>query len=613
MSSFKRMAKEKSIIQSTLIKVSIIIFIIFLIAYFYFAKNYWEKQLFEDKCELLSVISELQNKLQANYVEIKEYKQEEVPIDKKLSRISAVLKPSINSLSQNHPEVSIGYYDAELGKTIISTNELNSRISDSSQYFKCYETGAVEFFTDESIVNWDGRGVMAVTAPVYYSNKIVGHIWANYVPNDNFLYSIIGNGQSTNGYGLFLVICLILWLWLLIYLRKNMEYIKKELEIFSYSITSNSSDYGPLITEKLPELKPVLHKIQSYTSELKNLNNELQKSRDNLIAIMEGITDIFYSLDDDWRFIFINSQGKKCFNKEHSELIGEKIWEVMPEIAETTSYYYYKEAMMTKEPLEWTEESVYAQGKYLKFNVYPFSQGMSVFIKDITEDMKREKGLQRLERLNLIGQMAAGVSHEVRNPLTTVRGFLQMMQARSDSEENQEFMELMIAEIDRANDILTDFLSLARVSSENRKEVNLNDIIAKVFPMVQADAFNNRKDITLDLHDVPDVLVNDQEVKQLILNLVRNGLEATPEEGQVSIRTRLENQKVILEIEDQGKGLPLEILENFGAPFLTTKDYGTGLGLPISIRIAETNNAELNYATGKDGTTFYISFPVISN
>lgn len=214
----------------------------------------------------------------------------------------------------------------------------------------------------------------------------------------------------------------------------------------------------------------------------------------------------------------------------------------------------------------------------------------------------------RLEKLNLIGQLAAGISHEIRNPLTTVKGFLQIFGTRPEYAKDKKNISLMISEIDRANSIISDFLSLSKVNTENAKAQNINDIIKKVLPMLQADAFNDNKQVVFEPTNVPDRILNSNEIKQLILNLVRNAIEVTPQGGIVSIRTYLKDKKVVLAIKDQGIGIPAEIQDKIGTPFFTTKETGTGLGLAISIGIARRNNAIIIFETGKNGTTFKTIF-----
>ncbi|NMA69976.1 MAG: HAMP domain-containing histidine kinase, partial [Desulfitobacterium sp.] len=164
-------------------------------------------------------------------------------------------------------------------------------------------------------------------------------------------------------------------------------------------------------------------------------------------------------------------------------------------------------------------------------------------------------------------------------------------------------------EIDRANTIISDFLSLAKShDGELRKEGDLNQLIYRIFPMIQADATTRNKEIILNLNPLSPIMLNENEIRQLLLNLVRNALEVTPEHGSVIIKTYKEGNNTVLAVQDQGDGIPEEIREQIGTPFFTTKESGTGLGLAISMKIAERHNAELVFDTGKDGTTFKVIF-----
>lgn len=230
----------------------------------------------------------------------------------------------------------------------------------------------------------------------------------------------------------------------------------------------------------------------------------------------------------------------------------------------------------------------------------------------LKEEMARreemEKEMARLDRMNLIGEMAAGIGHEIRNPMTTVRGFLQLMEGKERYAQDRRFLTLMIGELDRANAIITEFLSLARNKAADLKERDLNSIIESLFPLIQADALIAEKNIEKDLVELPVLLLDEKEIRQLILNLVRNGLEAMAAGGKLTIRTALIGEEAVLAIQDEGAGIEGEVLDKIGAPFFTTKDTGTGLGLAVCYSIANRHKAEINVETSPAGTTFYVRF-----
>lgn len=239
-----------------------------------------------------------------------------------------------------------------------------------------------------------------------------------------------------------------------------------------------------------------------------------------------------------------------------------------------------------------------------------------VSVWDITEYELKYQGLSRYhefarsERLNMMGEMAAGVAHEVRNPLTTVRGFLQLLASKDSTKQYHYYYSLMIEELDRANLIIADFLNLVSDKSSKFKSINITKIVRSLSPLILADALNQDKEICLELEEVSDILGDENELRQLILNLVRNGFEAMPSRKILTIKTFSMEKDIILRICDQGGGIDPAILAKLGTPFLTTKERGTGLGLAISKSIAAHHNAEINFQSSSTGTIVTVKFAV---
>ena len=227
---------------------------------------------------------------------------------------------------------------------------------------------------------------------------------------------------------------------------------------------------------------------------------------------------------------------------------------------------------------------------------------------DITDRQNSDRELARLERLNMVGEMAAGIAHEVRNPLTTVRGFLQLLASKDNTKLYHEFYELMIEELDRANCIISDFLNLARDKSADFTLINITNIIRSLVPLLSADALNQDKEISLELEQVPDFQGNENELRQLLLNLARNGLEAMEGGKTLTIQTFKLDNYIILRVCDQGGGVDPVIFNKLGTPFLTTKEKGTGLGLAICQSIAVRHNAVINFESNATGTTVTVKF-----
>jgi PAS domain S-box-containing protein len=219
-----------------------------------------------------------------------------------------------------------------------------------------------------------------------------------------------------------------------------------------------------------------------------------------------------------------------------------------------------------------------------------------------------EQEMLRLDRLNLVGEMAAGIGHEIRNPMTTIRGFLQMLGRKETYQEDAESFKIMIEELDRANLIISEFLSLAKNKPVNLKTQSLNAVVKSIFPLIQADALLANKSIVTDLGDIPDIPLDEKGVRQMLLNLARNGLEAMEHGKKLTIATFRDGEEIVLAVRDEGGGIEPQVREKIGTPFVTTKEQGTGLGLAISYNIAAGHGATIKVDTGPGGTTFFIRF-----
>lgn len=232
--------------------------------------------------------------------------------------------------------------------------------------------------------------------------------------------------------------------------------------------------------------------------------------------------------------------------------------------------------------------------------------GVAIF-HDVSQKRQLEQELARVDRLNLVGQMAASIGHEIRNPMTTVRGYLQHLRGKTVFAKYREQFALMVDELDRANSIITEFLLLARNRAVSLVAGNLNAVINNVFPLLAAEGLERQKNIRKSLQTIPDILMDDGNIRQVIHNLVRNGIDAG---NNVEIRTYREEDKIILAVQDDGPGIPQAVLGKLGLPFVTTKENGTGLGLAVCYNIAEEHNAAIRVKSTPRGTTFYISFPL---
>lgn len=312
----------------------------------------------------------------------------------------------------------------------------------------------------------------------------------------------------------------------------------------------------------------------------------------------------------------INKKAASFLGGEAGEMAGKSIDELLPRhVADNWLGKINKAVTEEKGILERETRVTNGQENWFIKYFYPIKESpldnkpvVQIIIRDISDYIMLENKIARLDRMDLIGQMAAGIGHELRNPMTTVRGLLQIIGAREEFFKYKEHFNIMIGELDRANSIITEFLSLAKNKPAERKVQNLNAVLDALIPLITADAVVTDKHINLDFGSIPDLLLEEKEIRQLILNLVRNGLEAMLPGGILTIRTFTDNGEVVLAVQDQGKEIQPEIIEKMGTPFFTTKDNGTGLGLAICNNVAVRHNAALKIVSGAEGTTVFVRF-----
>lgn len=340
---------------------------------------------------------------------------------------------------------------------------------------------------------------------------------------------------------------------------------------------------------------------------------ELAVANEKVTSVIESITDGFFTLNNTWEFTYVNKHQYFPQRKTAKDVLGKNIWEVFPSSVDEVMYKELHRVMSERTTVYF--EFFSAPDEYWhEVIAYPYDDGICCIFKNITEKKQYEQELKRLSNIDLIGQMAAGISHEIRNPMTTVRGFLQLLKEEPTYEKHNKHFNLMIEELDRANSIITEFLSMGNTRKSNLQLLDLNSIIRDIIPLIKIDTHNQNKYIQVDTNDIPELLLNRNEIRQLLINIYRNGLEAMDTEKVLTISTYKEGRDcVVLAVRDQGKGIRPEVLEKLGTPFYTTKDNGTGLGLGVCYAIAARHNAKIEIQTGSEGTTFLVKFDYGNN
>lgn len=216
--------------------------------------------------------------------------------------------------------------------------------------------------------------------------------------------------------------------------------------------------------------------------------------------------------------------------------------------------------------------------------------------------------LHKMHGQVLIGQVASGYIHEIRNPLTSLKGFIQLLQAGINQKE--EYYDVMISEIDKIQHITEQLLQIAKPTDYKKQTENVQEMISDVLILFQANSKMRDISFNVGYDETLHINCNRTQMKQVLINIIKNAIEAMQYKGMIKISTHLYQDRVKIVISDEGPGIDTKVIDQLGNAFITTKENGTGLGLMISKEMIEQNNGDLSIRSEDNkGSTFTLSFP----
>lgn len=325
-------------------------------------------------------------------------------------------------------------------------------------------------------------------------------------------------------------------------------------------------------------------------------------------------------LSDKGIILYVNKLAMQVIGiTEDTQAVGRSMFEFIHPSHHDTLMDTMDSIMYSDEPTPFQERVIIRpDGQHLdvelssiRINNYLGKDVMLTVIHDLTDRKRSEEMLIRSEKLSAIGQLAAGVAHEIRNPLTSLKGFTQLLSAKYP--EQPHYFTIMANEIDRITLIVNEFMTLAKPHFSQFNNEPLEPILQSVISILETQAILLNVELKVRYGSTrPSVYCNVDQLKQVFLNIIKNALEAMPQGGEVAITvTTKEDGYVHIRIKDGGLGIPEELIKRIGEPFLTTKEKGTGLGIMISSRIIEAHKGTLTInSVLNEGTVVEITLPV---
>ncbi|KXG42563.1 PAS domain S-box protein [Tepidibacillus infernus] len=502
------------------------------------------------------------------------------------------LKEELDSLRNTGKPLSVA--DDHFGEIAQSVNDINENLSNKQRINK-----AILDSIPLGIIFYDDQGkVMYVNQKAY---EITG-----YTKEEIERFTVKGNILNHSEY--------VFW--------KTLHSGESFFGFESFCPTKDGREI-PVMTSTKPlydsESKQMIGIISTFIDISEQ--NRLRKVEQHAKVMLDHISDGVITVDN---FGVING-----FNRGAEEMTGFKTEEVLGKYYDDV--FIKRKTIFTKltqtlrsgrEYSNYKKEMIDVSGEkvflMITTRILRNEQGKQIgamgIYKDITLMVELEQQIQRAEKLAVVGELAAGTAHEIRNPLTTIKGFIQVFENELKDNDKKQYIHLVLDEINRINEIIKEMLLLANPSDSFKKWMQINQIIKETITFMSAEGAMYNVELVTDLQEeLPLVFIDEGQIKQVFVNMIRNAIQAMKKGGIMEIASLYNpiQQRIEVIFTDHGEGIPEEQLPRVYEPFYTTKHDGTGLGIPVSFRIMKNHDGDLQiFSTQGEGTKVVLFFPI---
>ncbi|MBG9770037.1 sporulation two-component system sensor histidine kinase KinE [Bacillus vallismortis] len=352
-------------------------------------------------------------------------------------------------------------------------------------------------------------------------------------------------------------------------------------------------------------------------SDRKRMEKELRESELKFRKVFNGSMDGNVLFDNQYRIIDANPLASKILGLSHEEIKKHSLLDIISSydienLASPARQINFDE-MDNEIPFLLSSSDNRKLEFSFKRNIIQ-NMNLAIF-KDVTERKELEERLRKSDTLHVVGELAAGIAHEIRNPMTALKGFIQLLKG-SVAGDYALYFNVITSELKRIESIITEFLILAKPQAIMYEEKHVTQIMRDTVDLLNAQANLSNVQMHLDLmDDIPPIYCEPNQLKQVFINILKNAIEVMPDGGNISVTIRtLDQDHVLISLKDEGVGMSEDKVRRLGEPFYTTKERGTGLGLMVSYKIIEEHQGEIMVESeeGK-GTVFHLTLPVRQN
>ncbi|AZN43236.1 PAS domain-containing sensor histidine kinase [Paenibacillus albus] len=360
--------------------------------------------------------------------------------------------------------------------------------------------------------------------------------------------------------------------------------------------------------------KPAMQLLCRDITERKRNERKLAENEQAVKSLVNHNPDAIFSLDLHAHLLNANPAFVRITGYQLSEIQQQSFCKIIIEPDKSPAKVIFEQSLQGESnSIEIT--ILHKDGTYIDVNLKMVPiiidgkvVGVYGIAKDITELNRTAELLLKSEKLSVVGQLAAGVAHEIRNPLTSLRGFVQLYRTKID----QAYYQIMLSELDRINDIVSEFLVIAKPQAVVFEMNDIRKMMDDVISLLETEAALRDVQIHAELApDMPLLYCQQNQLKQVFINVLKNAIEAMADGGEIVIQMEASEQRVVIRIKDNGCGIAEDRLPTVGEPFYTTKEKGTGLGLMICNQIMDAHEGSLRIESRVGiGTTVELILPL---
>ncbi|MCM3734987.1 PAS domain S-box protein [Bacillus cytotoxicus] len=360
-------------------------------------------------------------------------------------------------------------------------------------------------------------------------------------------------------------------------------------------------------------------------TERKKMELALKESEKRLRTLINAMPAFIILKDDEGRWLEANDYAISSLNFENVPYRGKRDSELIQYNKSFRNSFLYCEksdqyAWQQKESMYREELIIHPDSTPIILNIIKVPlfhldgsrKGMVIMGQDITNLKKTEELLKKSEKLAVVGQLTAGIAHEIRNPLTSLKGFLKLLEPDM-TENNKWYVDIMLSEIAQMESITNQFMAMSKPQAISIQRYQIETLIEEVVTFISPTAMMNNTNISMNhISSLPAIQCDGNQLKQVFINVFKNAIEAMPRGGTISIQTmKIEDHSVVISITDDGCGIPEDRISHLGEPFYSLKEKGTGLGLMMCYKIIEEHNGKLQITSVVNkGTTVDIRLPI---